>query len=258
MLRSASENSETELAPIFALSFTVWGIYLLDRLYDTRSALTASGTPIRYQFAIKNRKVIIALAVLSWIGALVLLPYLPAAIFPIGGWLAVATLLYYCSFRFFPRAKSHSQLLIPSKELFIAICFAIGILVSIQSEVPTLTTWLHGFAMTCLFLGNCLTISRAESSFDSSHDETSYFSQNPNRSRLFIPALGSVALVVSLLLIGVFDSPLSGWVIFVTAAGNVLIDRSGIIPKPLIHAASDLALLIPPAVALFFHFILVR
>ncbi|MDF1824878.1 MAG: hypothetical protein P1U68_09560 [Verrucomicrobiales bacterium] len=215
-------------------------------------------TPLRYQFAAERRGLLIVLTIAACTGALFTLPFQPPGILPACLWLGAATVFYYCVFRFFRRVQRTVFTCIPSKELFIAICFAAGIIVSIQSEFTSPLVFLHGFAMVLLFLGNCLTISRAEAEFDSQRDNSSFFSDKREGRALLIQAPAVIALGISLLLIGALNSPFSGGVIFTTSIANLLICQCIRIPARLTHALSDLALLIPPLIALLLRGILVR
>lgn len=257
LLKRSIGDPEASIIPIMALSVVVWGIYLLDRLYDTRNFKDDPNAPIRYRFASHRREALALLAMLVWIGVLAFLPFIPRSMFFGGGLLAFATVFYYGAFRFFQRDREVSRT-IPWKELIIALCFAIGILVSIEADFSASEVLLCGFAMACLFLGNCLAISRAESEFDSRHDRSGYFSDRRNTSGRVLPLLATIALLVSLLLMGAFNATLSGWTIFFTALGNLLVYQKSGIDSRFVHAISDLVLLSPPAVVLLIQLILAR
>ncbi len=236
---------------------TVWGIYILDRLYDTWNFKPATDTPIRYQFAARRRVPLMVLAALVWIGVFSCLPLIQHSMFFAGGLLASVTLSYYVAFRFLSRRRRNGQL-VPWKELTIALCFSIGILVSIDTDFPSPQVLLCGLSMACLFLGNCLTISSAESEFDSRHDQSGYFSNRRTSTKQVMPLLATAAFLISLLLLIAFDAKLLAGVIFVTALGNLIVCQRPRLDTRFVHALSDFVLFLPPAIVVLSQIILVR
>lgn len=243
--------------PFTALFAAVWAIYLFDRLYDTRNLVMQEDTPLRHGFTARFRILFVVLLIVASGLAISSFPFLSTPIVRGGGILAGATAAYYIVFRFFRRFPDHF-LMGPWKELTIALCFSVGIFLSVFPLPFTVVTGCLGLAMSSLFFGNCLRISLAEAGYDNRHDPAGFFSSSVRRHSRAIVLPPAFAFVISVYLILRGEVLPVGLSILSTSILCFFINLNRRIPEQLVQALADLSLLIPPLAVLGLEFILTR
>ncbi|MEM9283708.1 MAG: hypothetical protein AAGA96_17945 [Verrucomicrobiota bacterium] len=207
ILFGLESGSKLVISELGALSFGVWAVYLLDRLYDTREAVDPALEPRRHQMARNHRVSFQVLFTLSLVGFVFSLTNCRSERFWIwGSLLAGLTATYYLLFRFnvVRRMKKTGQpQVFPLKEGWIAVVFTCG--VALVGGVPKfemgIACVLVGFCLVSF--SNCLMISSAETDYDAVHDPSAFFA-GVARSKAWvaIPNAASVGAGVGSVLIG--------------------------------------------------------
>jgi len=162
--------------PHAALFLVVWGIYLFDRLHDTRPGLREQRNSLRHRFALRHRGLLLSLFVTAFTASalLVFTGKIVRFFWAWGTILAIPVLFYFVAFRFFSGRFKWLRPL-PTKEITIGLCFAAGVcLASGSFQVTRLVP------LAILFLLNCLIIARAEAAEDRISDPAAFYSSAPN------------------------------------------------------------------------------
>ncbi len=169
-----------------ALFFSVWAVYLADRIYDVGrvGGLASPDLPLRHEWGCRHRRLLMILAGVAGFGlAASLMAGLARETVRAGFWIGAGTALYYAVFRS-PRASFRSWRGIPAKEFGIAIPFACGVAAAATSG------WFAGvppmlfLSLVLLVAGNCLLIARAERDWDRVVDAAAFFSDRSRPGRL--------------------------------------------------------------------------
>lgn len=233
------------------LFLATWGIYLFDRLYDTRPGATILRQSARHRFARKYRTLLYFLFGVSAIGTIVCTLAFETTL-PRGAvFVGFLVLLYFLVFRGLKQIRSIS--LLPCKEILIAVCFTEAVCLAADHRWQS-DSWIPPVVFFLLVLSNCNLISFREADEDRLADQSAFF-HTPKRSAIvwiFTPILLALALSLSIIPANPqYSAGLSG------ALAAVFLLLTWTRAKPaLTHAYADLSLCSPflfLGITLLFH-----
>lgn len=234
--------SRFDVASLAALAVGTWALYLSDRLRD--AGLASTPTSLRVEFAKRNRLLLRALlGTLLLVSLFVILPRLTPAFVGKAAILGTLVALYYAVFRQpFREAAAGRIALLPFKEIMIAACLTGGIFIGSGTPMGTGEVALSALALTGLFLGNCLIISRAEAPIDQRQDQAAYFARE--QSSRVLPEMILVLPLLSGAALAIFFQSVIG-IAFLLATGLLACTANHrLIPPAHTQAAADAALLV--------------
>lgn len=177
-------GAQIRTGPAAALFFSVWLVYLADRLLDARRIPAGLRLSDRHRWAQNHFGLLSTFAVLC-VGIMVAVLFcgLGARVFVEGLVLCFSTGFYYFIFRFstlhqrFPKS-------FPFKEITISLCFTMGIMIIVPHRSLDPHFLAIGLGMVLLFAANCLLIARSESALDHQTDPAAHFSRVRKSGRL--------------------------------------------------------------------------
>ncbi len=234
-----------------ALFLGVWVIYLFDRLLDVSRAISPELLPQRHGWTRDHFRLIVFLEALALVLLFALvLPRLERTTVIAGAIPGLLTLLYYLIFRF--RRPVSTPRRLPFKEMTIALCFALGIVVAAGEGVIGRGFLVLSGGLVLLLLGNCLLIARSESTLDSRNDPSACFANAAPGQRKPRPEVMSILAMmtsVPLLISGSF--PLSSPALLICSGLTFLLARSeGKAGAAFTQAKADGILMIPLLLAI--------
>lgn len=234
-----------------ALFLGVWVIYLFDRILDVSRAPAPELLTRRHRWAEGHLRVMALIGFIA-LGLLIatILPHLEKATVLAGMVPGLVTLLYYLIFRFLKTFPCLWRL--PYKELTVAICFALGISISVTTEPAGGYHLCLMGGLVLLFSGNCLLIARDESELDHRNDPAAHFAGAHEGCQTRWPdAMLVLAFLSSLPLMILGGFPLTSSCLFICSGLTLLLARSETGDGPaFIQAKADGILMIPLLLAL--------
>lgn len=241
-----------------ALFLGVWVIYLFDRLYDVCRARSPGLLTQRHRWTRDHFRLIVSLGVIA-LGLLfgLVLPHLERMTVIAGTVPGLMTLLYYLIFRF--RRTVSLPWRLPLKEITIALCFALGIVITATVGVIGRDFLVFSGGLVLLFFGNCLLIARSESTLDSCNDPSACFANAASSKRRPWPEVMSILAMISgvpLLISGSF--PLSSPALIICAGLTFLLSCSEGKAGPAFTQAKADAILVIPLVLAILRMMIVR
>jgi len=243
-----------EAAPLpnlIALFLGVWVIYLFDRILDVSRATAPELLTRRHRWA-RGHLTLIASTGFIVLAILIatVLPRLEKPTVLAGTVPGLVTLLYYLIFRFLKTFPGPWRL--PYKEMTVAICFALGISISVTTEPAGGYHYCLMGGLVLLFSGNCLLIARAEYELDQSNDPAAHFAGAYAECQTRWPeSMLTLAFFSSLPLVIFGDFPLTSLCLFICSGLTLLLARSERGDGPaLVQTKADGILMIPLLFAL--------
>lgn len=232
-----------------ALFLSVWAIYLLDRLYDTRRNRGIDDLPLRHRFARSHPRILLGFLLFAVVLLLLLTPCFTFGTWLLGLVVGSGVAAYFFFFRFRAAlvrgeepAWGHR---IPDKEIAISLFFVAGVwgASGISLSRQPLAT-LAGISLFFLVLANCLLIASVEREYDRLCDPASYASRDSISALHLIPGLlitASITAIASVFLSG--NMAVSASLLFSAAVLFILRDHR--IPGSLVPPLADAALVTP-------------
>lgn len=234
-----------------ALFLGVWVIYLFDRLLDVFRASSPELLPQRHGWARDHFRLMVSLGVIV-LGLLVglVLPRLEKATIIAGAVPGLMTLLYYVIFRL--RRTVLLPWRLPFKEMTIALCFALGVVVAATASVIGRDLPVMSGGLVLLLFGNCLLIARSESTLDARNDPSACFAGTTFAERSPWPEVMSILAMIAVVPLLVSGSyPLSSLAILICSGLTFLLARSeGKVSPVFTQAKADGILMIPLLLAI--------